>query len=363
MRITFVCPPLNMSGGIRVVQIYADALRSFGHEVLVVTPSLPSKTRFARIWRRLGLPPLAARTRKATHFDRSSTPRRVLRSTRPVRNADVPDADAVVATWWETADWVHRFSPSKGRKFYFVQHHEVFDRNRAMQASVEASYRLPLRKIVIAEWLRRVMATRYDDSSSLLVPNAVDRSQFHAPARVKQSVPTIGTLFNEADFKAFDITLQVLAEVRRRIGEVRVLSFGTLKPNKYAGQLDGIDLVVNPPQDTIRSTYAQCDLWLSCSRSEGFNLTAMEAMACRTPVVSTRTGWPEEAIHGGVNGALADVDDVAGLADGVVSILQLPPDEWVKLSEGAYLTVESSDWEASARLFEQALMSPDRATN
>src|SRR5208282_5263036 len=51
---------------------------------------------------------------------------------------------------------------------------------------------------------------------------------------------------------------------------------------------------------------------LTASRSEGFNLPAMEAMACRTPVVSTRTGWPAEAVKTGINGVLVDVEDQVG---------------------------------------------------
>jgi len=49
----------------------------------------------------------------------------------------------------------------------------------------------------------------------------------------------------------------------------------------------------------------------------------MEAMTCRTPVVSARTGWPEEAIVRGYNGILVNVDDVNALADGVSQILRL----------------------------------------
>jgi glycosyltransferase involved in cell wall biosynthesis len=79
-------------------------------------------------------------------------------------------------------------------------------------------------------------------------------------------------------------------------------------------------------------------------------------MACRTPVVSTRTGWPIEAIVDGVNGALADVDDVAGLAAGVLGILQLDAARWREVSEAAARTVAESSWERSARLFEAALM-------
>ena len=31
----------------------------------------------------------------------------------------------VIATWWETAEWVNDFPASKGRKFYLIQHHEI----------------------------------------------------------------------------------------------------------------------------------------------------------------------------------------------------------------------------------------------
>ena len=31
----------------------------------------------------------------------------------------------VIATWWETAEWVAGLSPRKGAKAYFLQHHEV----------------------------------------------------------------------------------------------------------------------------------------------------------------------------------------------------------------------------------------------
>jgi glycosyltransferase involved in cell wall biosynthesis len=82
----------------------------------------------------------------------------------------------------------------------------------------------------------------------------------------------------------------------------------------------------------------------------------MEAMACRTPVVSTRTGWPEEAVVAGVNGALAEINDAQGLADAVIDILRLPSEAWERLSDGAARTVAESSWERSARLFESALI-------
>jgi glycosyltransferase involved in cell wall biosynthesis len=113
---------------------------------------------------------------------------------------------------------------------------------------------------------------------------------------------------------------------------------------------------LEPPQDKLRDLYGQCDVWLAASRSEGFNVTAMEAMACRVPVVSTRTGWPEEAIVAGRNGVLVDVDDIDGIVVGAVWVLGLDDKAWRAISEYGYQTVAESNWENSARLFEQALM-------
>ncbi|MGY6694769.1 MAG: hypothetical protein ACXIUW_01915 [Roseinatronobacter sp.] len=36
MRITFISPAANLSGGQRVIAIYADRLRARGHDVIVV---------------------------------------------------------------------------------------------------------------------------------------------------------------------------------------------------------------------------------------------------------------------------------------------------------------------------------------
>ncbi|MNH99448.1 hypothetical protein D3C73_522200 [compost metagenome] len=79
-------------------------------------------------------------------------------------------------------------------------------------------------------------------------------------------------------------------------------------------------------------------------------------MACRTPVVSTRTGWPLEAITCFKNGVLADIDDTEALTAGAEHLLTLDDSQWRAVSEAAHQTVASSSWENSAKLFEAALV-------
>jgi glycosyltransferase involved in cell wall biosynthesis len=112
---------------------------------------------------------------------------------------------------------------------------------------------------------------------------------------------------------------------------------------------------VSPPQARLRELYARCDVWLSASRHEGFNMPAIEAMACRTPVVATRTGWPVDVFETGVNGVLADIDDVQALADGLGWVLSRSDPEWRQLSRSAYETATAGSWDQSARRFEEAL--------
>lgn len=359
MQITFILPGLNMSGGTRVVAIYARLLRQLGHKVTVVAPPpkpTPLRSK-VKLWLRSGLWPKQT-VRSQSYFTQSDRECHVLETYRPITDSDIPDGDIVIATWWETAEWVNALSPKKGAKIYFVQHHEVFDYLPVSRC--EATYRLPLHKIVVASWLKQIMETKYSDFDVDFVPNSVDKNQFWAPVRRKQAIPTVGFLYSPAEFKGIDVSIAAIELVRTRIPGLKIVSFGNALPLPSNRMPEGTEFILSPPQDQIRNIYAKCDAWLTSSRSEGFNLTAMEAMACRTPVVSTRTGWPIEAIKSRWNGWLAEVNDVEELANGVTWVLKQSDPAWATLSENAFQTLAESSWEVSAKLFEASLMKQRR---
>lgn len=351
MKITFITPPLNMSGGAKVICIYAEELQRLGHRVTIVSPpsvKLALKNRILSLLRGGGWPTEA----KSAHLDGKNIDYRVINDHRRVVDGDVPDADCVIATWWETAEWVAELSPSKGRKIYFIQGHEVFEH---LPARSRDTYRLPLHKIVIAKWLKDLMAKEYGDKNVDLVPNSVDRSQFYASDRAKQEFPTVGLIYSSVSVKGVDVAIKALKALQIKMPNMRIISFGNERPIPRLMLPRNTQFHFSPNQNMIRELYSQCDVWLAASRSEGFNLPALEAMACGTPVVSTRTGWPAEGIVDNVNGILVDVDDVEALAEALEKVLSLRNEEWQRMAGNARVTMASPSWGESAKMFERFL--------
>src|SRR5271170_1738303 len=108
MRITFILPYAGLSGGIRVAAIYAERLHRRGHEVMAVSTPLRRFT-LAQRMRSLaagrGWPKVLE---EPSYFTNLPVQHRILNKYRPVTDKDVQDADVVIATWWETAEWVQR---------------------------------------------------------------------------------------------------------------------------------------------------------------------------------------------------------------------------------------------------------------
>ena len=64
------------------------------------------------------------------------------------------------------------------------------------------------------------------------------------------------------------------------------------------------------------------DLFLLPSQTESFGLAALEAMAARTPVISTNAGGLSEVNEQGVTGFLSDVGDTDDMAKNGIFILE-----------------------------------------
>jgi glycosyltransferase involved in cell wall biosynthesis len=266
----------------------------------------------------------------------------------------VPASDVVVATWWETAFAVQALPPEKGTKVYFVQHHEVHEH---LPAHISAgSYYLPMKKITIAGWLRDTLQNVYGAADVPVVHNSVDHEQFHAPPRPRRLVPTIGFMYAQRLFKGANLAKEAVKQARRKIPDLKVVAFGAPTAREGKELPEGTRYFRQPPQERLREIYAMCDGWLMPSHSEGFALPILEAMACRTPVISTRTGIAPDIIEEGRNGYLVNPGDVKGMADRIVRLLSQDQASWSDMSEAAHTTATRRTWQDAAREFEAILL-------
>lgn len=353
MKITFVLPTLCLTGGIRVVAIFAELLRKRGHEVFAISVPHPQPSLRQQVKSLLrGQGWISTPQNPPSFFDNSSVERRVTERWRPICDADVPDADVVVATWWETAEWVSKLSPSKGAKAYFIQHHEVFD--YLPQDRVEATWMLPMHKITISQWLVDLARTKYGDRLVSLAPPSVDTKQFYAPQRNKQPVPTVGMFYSTLYWKGADIALKAFSLAAEKIPNLRLVAFGQTAPSPELPLPPNTEYVIQPDQDKLKDFYGKCDAWLFASRSEGFGLPLLEAMACRTPVIGTPAGAAPELLSGGT-GILVKPEDPQEMARAIEHICQLPNSEWQAMSDAAIAKVLNYTWEDATDLFEKGL--------
>ncbi len=230
MRVVFVMPNAGSIpiGGFKVVYEYANHLTRRGHTVTVVhsalqrvdTPLPELPRRIAHYWRVR----LSGKVGPAGWFglDPNVSLRWVLRPD----DRHVPDADAVIATSWDVAEWVQRYPGTKGNRFYFIQHLESWD---GPEDRVLATWRLPLRKIVIARWLQEIGTGQGVDAA--YIPNGLDFDAFGVDIEPADRNPLqYAMLFHTSAWKGCADGLAAFSIIRRRFPTTELELFGVADP-------------------------------------------------------------------------------------------------------------------------------------
>ncbi len=123
-------------------------------------------------------------------------------------------------------------------------------------------------------------------------------------------------------------------------------------PTKFMGYLRG---------EALAQAYASADIFVFPSALETFGLVVVEAMAAGLPVVSSRVGGVREVVAEGRTGCTFDVNDVAGMVEGVRRVAS-SRSQIEAMGRQARAFAETQSWEAMmdevidhyARLIEQS---------
>jgi glycosyltransferase involved in cell wall biosynthesis len=335
VRITFLCPHVRIAGGVRAILTYAARLTASGHQVEVVVPARSRARAFWRSLRGAGPDWMPEFRGRLVWVDRWRT------------NA-LPDADILLATAWQSADTVAAAPPRCGRKFYFVQHYESL--YHGAPAAVDATYRLPLRKIVISTWLRDVMRERFASEADVLV-TPVDTALFRAvTVPVATSRPRVLMLHHEYAWKGTADGFDAVARVKARVPGLHLVGFGVSAPHGAAAY---DEFHADPPQARLASIYSSCDIYLCPSWDEGLGMPPMEAMACGAALVTYDNGGCRDYARDGETALVARRRDVGDLAD---KLERLAVDAALRARvarAGAAFVTTAFDWGRAVRRMEE----------
>jgi glycosyltransferase involved in cell wall biosynthesis len=336
VRITFVVPQRGLHGGVKVMGEYAGRLRGRGHEVTVVYRRTAQDVHrwFQRLFRR----------HVADALDDSGCP---LVGAVELTAAAAPDADIIVSTGLDATQAAAGFPRSKGRLVEIVQ--DIVPLEAAPDAARQV-YAEPALRVAVSDHVAAYLKTKFG-VEAVVVPNGVDHSQFFNTDRQFRTPRTVGMMYVPGHMKGTSEGFEAMARVRERFPEVRLVLFGASRPRPAPPRTE---TYVLPKVRRLRAIYSGCEIWLAPSRSEGFGLTVLEAMACRVVPVAARSGGHEFIVEEGVNGFLVPVGDAEAMA---ARICLLVEDESLlrKMSEAAHERSLAFDWERSTDRLESLL--------
>jgi glycosyltransferase involved in cell wall biosynthesis len=301
MRVTFLLPKYGWqpSGGFSVVYTYAGMLAQRGHDVVVVHPRrLPRGGWPAAHGVVPRLRRAAARVRDVLRDADAGwagvDPRVRMKYVPELSARHVPDADAVIATWWATAEAALLLPREKGVRLYLVQGYETWG---GAADRVDATWRAPLHKVVIAEWLKqRAVELGVPASDVTHIPNAIDHACFRLERPIAARRARVAMLYAPHPYKGGDIGLEMLKRVKSRVPGLEAVLFGIVP--RPAGAAEWMQYERNVDGARLRTLFNDCAVYLCPSLSEGWHLPPAEAMACGCAVAGSDIGGIRDyAVH------------------------------------------------------------------
>jgi len=259
LRISYLMEDTAMSGGIRVQLAQADALIDRGHSVRIVTKGEPLT------WR--------SSSAEWTYVN-------------DFHEYDATNDDFVVGTFWLTL--TPACDIAGDRAVHLCQGYEGFTSAYAnIVPQIEAAYRLPLPKLVVAKSLIPVCQRFTHDVT--YVGQIVDDAFFRA--RTPQEREPMRVLLSgesQAEVKGIDEGYGAVAHARwfhQKFDLVRVSPWAPARDEPLDGVQEFHVALTN--NEMTRLTHS-CDVLIAPNhRDEGFGLPAAEALASGIPTVMT----------------------------------------------------------------------------
>jgi mannosylfructose-phosphate synthase len=181
----------------------------------------------------------------------------------------------------------------------------------------------------------------FESDDMVVIPPGVDVHRFNPEPQPGETVPAYASddfvfaLSRIDSNKGLDYLLFAFDKVRRESEAKLVVGGGSKNPKQHEldvlaglnsivielGLADVVTFTGHVPDEELAPYYRRANAFVLPSKFEPFGMTALEAMACGTPVVATNLGGIKHNLDDGVNALLVDPSDADELSGAILAIL------------------------------------------
>lgn len=183
-------------------------------------------------------------------------------------------------------------------------------------------------------------ACRIEVIPNFVDPSVYDRSRYDGSLRAQfdGDCKVLMHISNFRPVKRVTDVVRVFANVNAAVPSVLVMVGDG--PDRHDAEQEARQLGIDKSVyflgkiEQVAPLLASADLFLLPTNAESFGLSALEALACGTPVIGTSAGGLPEVVRSGETGVLCAVGDVEGMSRAGIEILK-SPSRWDAMSRAA----------------------------
>lgn len=326
MKLIFPNEALGMGGGARFVCQLANALADRGHQVEIVIPE-----EGAIAW------PLHVTVTRVKKLSPSS----------------IPSGDFIIPNFFTTV--MPAWQAQKGRVVRLSLGYEPL---WIKDDSARQTYLINAPIVCISEW-QKLMILQGTGRESIVIHGGIDPAIFHPYP--KSSFQTgRKTVFYIDRSPQYGYSFKGAADFWKAILKLKdtvpPFNLHIVHPEPDPFEANIPCRVLKPENDSAMGRlYAEADLFVFTSYFEAFGLPPLEAMACKTAVVTTDCGGTRDYARNGENCLVTPPGDIDLLANAIRRLL-FNDTERDKLAGAGYQLARTWTWERTAEQFERILL-------
>jgi glycosyltransferase involved in cell wall biosynthesis len=357
LKITLVLPTAGIHpvGGYKVTYEYANHLAARGHSVKVIHSALydtrASSFEVTKSWLRY-LYRLGNRYGPQKWFKIDSAVKLLWV---PSLNARfMPNADVVIATAWQTAEWIANYPKTKGKKLQIVYDYEHYKTaSSELRQRITKAFKSDTAKIATSPSVVEMLLEATQKQPEYYVSNGIDLKTFQLDTPIDSNRKLVGFPSRPELFKGTKNAVEALATLHPWLEQkgYKVWSYGGHPPDYLPSW---VEYYQRPSEQQLRYLHNQTAVFLVPSHYEGWGLPGAEAMACGAALVSTDNGGVRAYAQNQVTAILCPPQNIEVMAESVKMLLE-DQDFRQKIAYSGYQHIQSFTWEGAVDELEKAI--------